>query len=52
MGEFRWPLYFLVNLSCCRWVRTGDEVMINENADLFVVDRLKVRRVGVHDHNC
>ena len=25
-----------------RWVRTGDEVKIDENGDVFVVDRLKV----------
>ncbi len=24
------------------WVRTGDEVMINENSELFVLDRVKV----------
>lgn len=24
-----------------RWVRTGDEVMFNENAEIFVLDRLK-----------
>lgn len=24
-----------------RWIRTGDEVVIDENNDLFVVDRLK-----------
>lgn len=26
-----------------RWIRTGDEVTINENGDLFVKDRIKVR---------
>lgn len=25
-----------------RWVRTGDEVKVDENGDVFVVDRLKV----------
>ena len=25
-----------------RWVRTGDKVVINENNDMFIVDRLKV----------
>ena len=25
-----------------RWVRTGDKVVIHENNDIFVVDRLKV----------
>ena len=24
-----------------RWVRTGDEVMFNENSEIFVLDRLK-----------
>lgn len=24
------------------WVRTGDEVMINENSEVFVLDRVKV----------
>jgi hypothetical protein len=27
-----------------RWIRTGDEVIIDENNDLFIVDRLKVDR--------
>ena len=26
-----------------RWVKTGDEVMFNENAEIFVLDRIKVR---------
>lgn len=25
-----------------RWVRTGDKVVIHENNDVFIVDRLKV----------
>jgi len=25
-----------------RWVRTGDKVVIDENNDMFIVDRLKV----------
>jgi acyl-CoA synthetase (AMP-forming)/AMP-acid ligase II len=25
-----------------RWIRTGDEVIIDKNNDLFIVDRLKV----------
>ena len=25
-----------------RWVRTGDEVMFNEHAEIFVLDRIKV----------
>ena len=25
-----------------RWVRTGDKVVIDENNDIFIVDRLKV----------
>jgi hypothetical protein len=25
-----------------RWVRTGDKVIIDENNDIFIVDRLKV----------
>lgn len=25
-----------------RWVRTGDEVIIDKNNDMFIVDRLKV----------
>ena len=25
-----------------KWVRTGDEVMFNEKAEIFVLDRLKV----------
>jgi hypothetical protein len=25
------------------WLRTGDEVIINEDAEIFVIDRLKVR---------
>jgi acyl-CoA synthetase (AMP-forming)/AMP-acid ligase II len=28
--------------SLPRWIRTGDEVVIDENNDLFIVDRLKV----------
>lgn len=27
-----------------RWIRTGDEVIIDENNDIFIVDRLKVDR--------
>ena len=27
-----------------RWIRTGDEVLFRENGDMFIVDRLKVRR--------
>ncbi len=27
-----------------RWIRTGDEVIIDKNNDLFIVDRLKVER--------
>lgn len=27
-----------------RWIRTGDEVIIDDNNDLFIVDRLKVER--------
>jgi 4-coumarate--CoA ligase len=26
---------------CYRWVRTGDEVVIDKNNDVFIVDRLK-----------
>lgn len=26
-----------------RWVRTGDEVMFNEDMEIFVLDRIKVR---------
>jgi acyl-CoA synthetase (AMP-forming)/AMP-acid ligase II len=29
--------------SFFRWVRTGDEVIIKEDGDVFIVDRLKVR---------
>ena len=25
-----------------RWIRTGDKVVIDENNDVFIVDRLKV----------
>jgi len=25
-----------------RWVRTGDKVVIDENNDMFIVDRIKV----------
>ena len=25
-----------------RWVKTGDEVMFNEKAEIFVLDRIKV----------
>jgi acyl-CoA synthetase (AMP-forming)/AMP-acid ligase II len=28
--------------GCHSWIRTGDEVVINENGDLFVKDRIKV----------
>lgn len=28
-----------------RWVHTGDEVIINDKLEVFVVDRLKVRIV-------
>jgi hypothetical protein len=27
------------------WLRTGDQVIINENAEIFIVDRLKVKYV-------
>ena len=27
------------------WVRTGDELVINELYEVFVVDRIKVRRL-------
>ena len=30
------------SLPSLRWIRTGDEVIIDKNNDLFVVDRLKV----------
>lgn len=29
------------------WVRTGDEVKMARNGDLFVVDRLKVRSYAI-----
>jgi hypothetical protein len=25
-----------------RWLRTGDEVIVNDDAEIFIVDRLKV----------
>lgn len=37
-GLFRYELSYLHLLS---WVRTGDEVVINENTEVWVIDRLK-----------
>ena len=40
---------FLANLENARltyldrWVRTGDEVIVNEKNEIFIVDRIKVR---------
>ena len=43
------PLVLLYRGSCAlkqntlpRWIRTGDEVIIDANNDMFIVDRLKV----------
>ena len=43
------PLVLLYRGSCAlkrntlpRWIRTGDEVIIDVNNDMFIVDRLKV----------
>lgn len=49
MGECLLPrhsagLRYLLGLHD-RWLRTGDEVMINEDKELFIVDRLKVSAV-------
>lgn len=33
--------------SCSRWIRTGDEVKINENAEMWIIDRLKV--LSIHE---
>lgn len=39
---------FLANLENARltyldrWVRTGDEVIVNEKNEIFIVDRIKV----------
>ena len=30
-----------LTVSSIRWVRTGDEVMVNERKELFVTDRIK-----------
>lgn len=44
----RWVRSFVLDTEACapkvlrRWVRTGDEVIIDKNNDLFIVDRLKV----------
>jgi 4-coumarate--CoA ligase len=45
----RWVCSSLVSLQalilirwCCRWVRTGDEVKIDKNGEVWVLDRLKV----------
>lgn len=43
------PLVLMYRGSCVlkqiilpRWIRTGDEVIIDANNDMFIVDRLKV----------
>lgn len=33
----------LFNNLFLRWLRTGDEVVINTSGDIFVVDRIKAR---------
>lgn len=43
-----WVRFFVLDIESCtpkvlrRWVRTGDEVIIDKNHDIFIVDRLKV----------
>ena len=43
----RWVRSFVLDTECApnvlrRWVRTGDEVIIDKNNEVFIVDRLKV----------
>ena len=43
-GEYPWIRHVTQRImtSPRRWVRTGDEVTINEKNELFILDRMKV----------
>jgi len=41
MSPFCYLVYWRLKGGNSRWVKTGDEVLIDKNNDLFVVDRLK-----------
>lgn len=40
------------DLRSLSWVRTGDEVYVNELAEIFIVDRMKVRNLIIFSDMC